>query len=126
MPTGLLVLCLVTVPLAAVLLVVGQRLKRRSSPLDVPIRTPGGGIISDPQAKLLATHRIGRSAQWLGTGLLVLTVVMIVQDWRAGRLSAAQPVCHMGANCDKLRLAGVADLGLLRIIRKQQGIEFNA
>lgn len=89
MPDGLLIICAITLPLAGLLLIGGGRLARRETPLPMPIRTPGDGIVQGEAARLAVTHRIGRSARVLGAGLLALTAVLIAQDWRAGRIGAA-------------------------------------
>ncbi|MFM5906708.1 MAG: hypothetical protein ACKOPO_03860 [Novosphingobium sp.] len=126
MPIGLVILCLLTLPLAGGLLVLGARLRRRDTPIDRPIRSPEGGVITDPQQRLGATHRIGRAATGLGLGLIVATGFMIWQDWRAGRLSGAGTVTRIGANCDNFRLADCRSLGLLRIVRNKQGVSIHA
>ena len=112
MTSGLFLICVIALPLAAGLLLLGGRLRARREPLSRSIRSPGGGLIEDPAERLAATHRIGRAAQWLGLGLLGLTLFLVWQDWRAGRLDLASKTGTHVTIGDQLRLAAARPCAL--------------
>jgi hypothetical protein len=61
MPTGLLIIGVITLPLALASIIFGMRLARRTEPLKRGIFRPSAGLIADPAEKLAATRRIGRA-----------------------------------------------------------------